>query len=571
MSKLIENIETIRQMKSLEEIVKSDYYQREFVDKYLTDIPRAASELFDIDLTWQQIEVANSFSFLGGRVVVSSGHSTGKTKLLSIIATMYILLFPKSLVRIQAPTDRQVTKFSFKEISDNITRLKKRRKINGRLVENKWAFLSKFFVINTTKIYIKSFPTSWYIEPASAPIGKSENLSGQHNQYYLLIFDEMSGIPDSHIDGSLGGISEAINACIGFSQYTRKNGRFHEFKTIRSVENGGVWIGHTLNSEHSPRVGAKELKAWFSTYNENEIAVRVKGLPPIFTEGNLLSSEQVASMYVKKHWVDELKFKTRVLSADTAFVGLRDKGVILGMRIANIIGDDGIAKLYVIIDDIQIPKKDAPQTARGFRYLKPFELKEEVLKQVFRFKEKDLECNQTYIAWDSNSGGDEAYCKLEEQVDNNSNGEVTAYGIRWGGVDNMFKAQRRKYLNQKAMGFDMLRDIVLNDRIYVTTRKHENMFKKEAENLPFEMTEDGFKMKMVGKEKLKKMSISSPDIIDCAVQSLLLDYIEESIEENALIEELYGDEEALDFSEFDEDDELPNDNSLDDFKIETVE
>lgn len=706
---MIENINTLRQMKSLKEIVKSDYYQREFVDKYMNDIPRLAHDLFGIDLTWQQEDVVNSFSFLGGRVVVASGHScmgeeellmvkgksyptlstrvrvgdklrarggyrivedikygedrmyrityedghnneytslhtlilsldgeeievqtesyfqnqhkykyakaiqllygnekllkikdikfigvqkyvgimvdgdnkfydyfgvltsnTGKTKLLSIIATAFILLFPKSLVRIQAPTDAQVTKFSFKEISDNLSKLRSKRKINGRMVESKWSFLVKHIVITKTLIYVKGFQTSWYIEPKSAPIGKSENLSGQHNEYYLLIFDEMSGIEDDHITASLGGTSDPINCAIGFSQHTRKSGKFNDFMTTQSVDNGGVWIPHILNSEESPRVGVKEIKSWRATYNDNEYSVRVKGLPPIFSEGNLLDNDQVAKIYTRegKDWIEKIKFKTRVLSGDTSFTGQRDKGVISASRVANIIDDKGISKLYIILDDIQIPKRKVKSPIKPYRYLKPFELKDEMLKQVFLFMQKDTECDRTKVAWDRNSGGDEAYYKLEEQLAENGNGEIEAYGIAWGSTDDMRKAERKKFLNQKAKCYSMLKEIIEDDRFYCSVEKYRQLLSKEAENLPFEMTTDNFKFKMVGKEKLRKLNISSPDIMDTIAQMLLMYFPEESIEENQLFTSKDEDLEELSADDFDDDFE---EDSLEETHGDTIE
>ena len=71
--------------------------------------------------------------------------------------------------------------------------MKAPRKINGKYYGSKWGFLTKFIQVNKTLVFVRGFQTSWYIEPATSPKGDPTNLSGQHNIFYLLIFDEMSG------------------------------------------------------------------------------------------------------------------------------------------------------------------------------------------------------------------------------------------------------------------------------------------------------------------------------------------------------------------------------------------
>ena len=206
--------------------------------------------------------------------------NTGKTFTIGIMVPAVLLLFPLSIVRIQSPTMDQI-KLSFKEIKSNFTRLKEKRKTNGEYKPSPWAFLVNYFQFNTKEIYVKGYKESWYLESRTAPRGEGEKLAGQHNRYYFLVFDEMSGIEDSHINPSLGALSETINSCIGFSQHSKNSGKFHDFMTNQSIEKGGSWKTHILNSEESPRVSNKALRDWKSTYNDNEYRVRVKGLPPL--------------------------------------------------------------------------------------------------------------------------------------------------------------------------------------------------------------------------------------------------------------------------------------------------
>ena len=515
---MLDSLAQLKNKTDFAEVLDSEYYQEHFVKKYIANLPRMALEVFGLTLTYQQIDILEQTEFVGGRLVVPSGHSTGKTKVIGFLSVAFLLLFPKSIVRIIAPTEKQITGFAFKEIGACISGLKKKQKYKGKVFENKWSFLANFFTVNTTLIYINNYKKEWQIHPATAPIGRSENLSGLHNRFLLVIFDEASGIRDDAIDAALGAPSEPVNSAVMFSQHTRSSGRFHNFVTTQNVENGGFWRVVRLNSEKSPRVSSNEIELWRSTYDDNEYNVRVLGLPPLFEDGFLLSAAKVQAAYSKagKEWLNEIEFHTVAISVDIAFIGIRDSSTILTIRVGSRQSVTGRTKLYLIIEEIQ--------KYNGNNRIKPIQLMGEVEKTMVEKSVAHQDSRFLKVCVDATSGGNEAYEYLEERVleSDLSNAEVTA--IRWGS-GRLIGSDRLRFINQRAKAYILCRDAFDEGRVYVNCSEHQTRFLQEGSNIPFSL-DSKFRYKMLAKKEMAIKGISSPDIFDPIAQIFLLDYYE---------------------------------------------
>lgn len=494
---------------------------------------KSAEEIGEGD--YYGFELDGNHQFLDGDFIVS--HNSGKTHFLSIISLAHMLLFPKSITRIQAPKLEQVTKFSFKEIKNRLAALEAPRRINGRLIYSEWAFLAKFFQQNTELIYIKGFKESWYIEPATAPKGDPTNLSGQHNTFYLLLFDEASGIPDDHIDGSLGALSERYNSCIAFSQHTRTNGRFNEWVTVRSKDQGGVWKVVRLSSEQSPRVTAKAIMNWRATYSENEYQVRVLGLPPIFEDGYLINSIEANKAYSKKgkEWIDKLNFTTLTVSTDIAYTGLRDSSVATTLEVATVIDANGNQKLYVIVTDINV--------FQGKNAKLPTEMAHESFKTLLSaIEEREMQPMFLRCPIDATAGGHEAYTVLDELVASAGLGDAEVQPIIWGS-GRLVGMDKKRFLNQRAKAYIMLMEAIKQDRLYIATAKHRTRVLNELSHIPFMFTMD-FKYKILSKQEMAKKGINSPDVIDTIAQQFLVPYVSPPARNNDEVEHDYVSDEV---------------------------
>ena len=549
---MLDNYATLIQSKNLLQVLQSEYYQENFVKRYIGNLPLMALEVFNLKLTHQQVEIVEAIEFIGGKLVVPSGHGIGKTKIIGFICSAVMLLFPMSIMRVQAPKAGQVTKFTFKEVRACFNGMEEDFIIRDKTYPNRWAFLKRFFVFNTTLIYVKGFKQEWYIEPATAPRGDPTNLSGQHNAFYGLIFEEMSGIPDDHVKGSLGGLSEDINFCVGFSQWTTNEGIFNDCASINSVEQGGTWKVLKMNSEESPNVTTKQIQSWKSTYTESEYGVRCEGNSPTEEEGKLLNSNQVSKIYAQetKEQLKTIPLRTLVVSTDVAYTGERDSGVTITAMVGVVLNQFGDEKICVIIKKIDVyhGKKNGVMPVAhakvAFNTMK---------KEYLRDSESiDPQILDVKMPLDATSGGRESYSTLEE-IASTSSIPIEPVKIIWGEKIYGGTEADDRFVSNKPKAFVDMREAISDGRLYCETTKHQTRLKRELLSIPL----DRNKTYKYFIPEMKK----SPDIADAIAQIFLgyYDMHEQSLEQINNEEE----EIVIDTEEVDND---TNDTELDDLE-----
>jgi len=500
--------------------------------------------------------------------------NTGKTRFIGNIVAGFFLLFRKSITRIQAPKQEQVTKFSWKEIINCFDNMTIKRKIGeNTFIEPKWGFIRKHIQINKTLMYAKGFNEKWYIEPATAPKGNPGNLSGQHNPWYLLIFDEASGIEDTHIEHSLGGLSSKYNCCIMFSQHTRLQGKFHEFVTAKNVAKGGVWHTLRLSSRYSPMVSKKQLENWLSTYTEDEIRVRVDGLPPRHQDGTLISDIQAYSIYENNNKVfnDETIFKSLVFSYDLAYTGYRDSSIVSVYEVATIKNNitQKIKSYY---------KKVDIHLFQGFNGKLPMEFIEEVFKIILttidEYSNNGRFFNRIFVIGDATAGGHEPFKKLEEMFLELNRYNIEFKPLMWGS-ERLYFEDKKRFINARAKAYVNLKEALEEKRLKSITDKYKDRILNELKNI-FYSFDSKFRYKILSKEEMKKKGVNSPDIADTMAQIMLLNFDEVDFTQNEtqIIENLdeYSNDEINendlielenDFEESDNENELENQNNID--------
>jgi len=538
-------IERLQKINDFNQIWHDDYFQEYFVKRYIWDLPRASFELFGTELTYQQIDVWNEFlksgGWRGGRLVVPAGHGVGKTAFFGRIGALHLLGFNKSITRFVAPTLAQVTNGIFKEISTALGNLKALRRINGKIYKSKWYWLFDRIQINTEKIYIKGYPKSWYIEAKTAPKGKSENLSGQHQFSYFLGIDEASGLEDEHIEALLGALSEEFNSCIMFSQHTRLQGKFHEFATIKSVDSGGVWHKIRLSSRYSPRVSRKQLETWLNTYTEDEIRVRIDGLPPKRVSGYLISQEEAELLYLNDNDIFKQKDKFRqiVFSYDLGYTGYRDSSVL------------SVAEVYSYLDPITQKERTYKKIEKIWKYdgtngKMPMEFVEKIVfPKIMQYLEDKYNqgkyYERVYVVGDATAGGYEPFTKLEELLLETQAYEFVLKGLQWG-TEKLYFEDKKRFVNARAKAYVTLRENLINKRLLSVTNEYRDRILRELSQIPYSFTEK-YKYKIASKEEMKRKGIHSPDIVDTLAQMELLNY------ESDIIEDKYDHNNNTDYNE----------------------
>jgi hypothetical protein len=144
-------------------------------------------------LTWQgHIDVLNSF-VTNDRITVKSGHSLGKDFISGIVSLWFLYCFPNSIVITTAPTERQVSKIVWGEIS---------KYHNNSAVP----LLGK---LNTQEIQIAD---NWYAigftTKDTNSIGKFQGFKGQN---VLVVVTEAQAVEDSIFD-QIEGIMTSDNS-----------------------------------------------------------------------------------------------------------------------------------------------------------------------------------------------------------------------------------------------------------------------------------------------------------------------------------------------------------------------
>ena len=504
-------------IKNINDLVKlhdEPFFLKNFKERYFTNLPMMASHLFGANLTYQQIDILNRVNFKGGRLCVPSGHGTGKTFIIGVLCSCFMLLFPQSIVRILAPKREQITTYSFKEII---------KCFNNFTTRSEWGFMSRFFQINDTRIYVKNYKKSWYIEPISAQKNKSERLAGQHNRWLLLVIDEASGVEDGHILSSLGALTDAFNSCVMFSQHTRNSGKFNDFITIQSKEQGGIWDVLRLSSENSPLVTKESINFWKMTYTANEYDVKCRGLSPSQEEGVLLGITAVDNCFNEKSWLNKYNFTT-VFSADLAYVGQRDSTVLIECSMCKVeIKNKEV--IFCILRNIEIYRESNKKM--------PIEFVETVFAPKVISKARKIK-KQVKACLDANAGGHEAGQRALELFENTDNNiDIDYMPIKWGSKK-MSLSHQARFLNQRAKAYVLMKECIDNNRFYIgkeaTVKSgYKTRLKSELIELPFKYTKGSFKYQMLDKESMAKKGISSPDVADAIAQCFLMD-INSSIE-----------------------------------------
>ena len=343
------------------------------------------------------------------------------------------------------------------------------------------------------------------------------NLAGQHQFNYLLIFDEASGINDSAFAVSQGAVTETYNSIIAFSQHTRLNGAFHEIMTINSKDRGGVWHTLRLSSRKSARLGKEQLKKLLSSYSEDEIRVRIDGLPPKHESGKLISSELAYGAYESVGNLDKDKYNKIAFSYDLGYTGYRDSSILIASDIYSFIElETDRAKTYYDVNKIW--------NYEGLNGKLPLDFIDEVFKNILVYLREKAQNNifydEIYVIGDATAGGYEPFKKLEEKFLNLAEFDIIFKGLQWGS-ERLYFDDKKRFINARAKGYVNLKEALDANRFKVSTDEHRNKCLFQMANIMFKFT-DTFKYKMFSKEDMKRMGISSPDIADCFAQLMLI-------------------------------------------------
>ena len=445
-------------------------YQDDFVG-YVMDHSRRP-------LTWQQYEVAIALQKPGARVAIASGHGTGKSWLLAWLLDWHLRCLPFSNAVLTATNIEQARSAIWKYLDEVIAD-----------VESKNPWMKGQFIKETKRYYMRLKKDSWYVLPKTAPKSAPENVAGQHNENYLVVVDEASGVADPVLGVLRGALTQGEgNRFVMVSQPTRPNGHFAEaFTTLRDI-----YDCFNLNSELSPIVDKtfiREKLIEYKGHHSPEYQIKVLGQFP----------DNLSGYLIPKRWIEicqtlpPLEHKEPwgwVVCVDVAEGKFRDSSVWTIGKVSGF-GDE---RLVDVVECQEFLDKNEKQFAR-------------LLYQRL------MDLPGVTVAIDGDGAGRTVILELEELGFNPDQ-------IHWG-IPCHTKTDRLRYSNQRAYANVKLREAVFDERIRVARQKAAA---EQGSRIPYGMDDKG-RYYIWTKERMLGEGIHSPDIWDTHAFFYLVDYV----------------------------------------------
>lgn len=451
----------------------------------------AALDIFGMELSHQQIQIAESFQEVGSKTSVASGHGTGKSMSSAVFLMLFVMLFENGRGILLANKVQQAKKGVFKYIRQAWKFAIKRR-----------PWLEEYFVCTDTEFYCIEGKGSWEIHIKGFRLGNEEALAGEHAPHLCWIVDEASGISDKAMGIVTGSLTEVDNRILLLSQPTRPAGFFYDTHhgLAKSPENPNGYTAITLNSEESPFVTLSFIKDKLIQYGGRdniEYKIKVLGQFPDLVDSMLLGRTEVLD--AAKHKVYPYK--------DWGWVVLCDVGNGRDKSVANlcIVSGSGYARRVINWD---IKEYGGSIDPKKFGYL------------IYQNYVADGKYPNISVVVDGDGVGSTTATVLEELG-------VNVQRIRWGKP--MFtKEDKSRFGNQRAYANIMAQHAIRSNRLRVDSLDNGKTA-TQASRIPIQINEQG-KWMVMKKTEMAKINIPSPDRWDTYCFSFLCNYVPSAIE-----------------------------------------
>jgi len=267
----------------------------------------------------------------------SSGHGIGKSALSAWITLFIMSTRPFSKGTVTAVTAPQLKTKTWSELS----------KWKNLCITKDWFKLNAGH--GNMNLVHNDHPKTWRTDAYTCREENSESFAGQHakNSTSWYLFDEASGVPESILTVSEGGLTDGEPMRFLFGNPTKNTGFFkktfgslrHRFNTMQ------------IDSRDVRGTNKKLFKTWADDYGEDSdfFRVRVKGQFPRASSTQFISGE-VVDEAANKDWVEDT-VNPWILGVDVARFG--DDASVIYMRK----GRDGRSEKYIKyreLDSIQL-------------------------------------------------------------------------------------------------------------------------------------------------------------------------------------------------------------------------
>lgn len=447
----------------------------DFRVRYHNDLPKYVIENSRHVPTCQQIDLMRAITKPGCRVAGASGHGTGKSALLAWVIDWHLRVFAKSNAMLTATNIEQCRSVVWKYLDE----------VREDMTKN-WPWQAPHFIKETKRYYAAGYKDSWYCIPKTASKSKPENVAGQHNENYIVICDEASGVIDE-IHGVLrGALTHKNNRYVMMSQPTRPVGHFAEaFKGLADI-----YECFHLNAEESPIVSLEfinEKLLEYGGHHSPEYQIKVLGRFPDNLGGYLIPTTWCTDgQNTQVTHVDPWGW---VLTADVAEGNYRDSSV---WSLAKVSGYGGERRVDIV-------------ETREYLGTDELSFAREIAKIV-----QDIEvCT---VAVDAAGCGRTVVLELEAQG-------ITVDRLHWGAPPHT-EADRQRYRNLRAYACVQVREALRTKRLRLPGGKK---IVEQTATLPYSFDEMG-RYLMQSKDDMRRKGIKSPDLFDTVAFMWLVDY-----------------------------------------------
>ena len=350
----------------------------------------------------------------------------------------------------------------------------------------------------------------WFIIAKTAPRGSPENLAGMHRDWYLIVADEASGIPDANYSVLTGALTDSRNRMLLTSQPTRPSGFFYNTHHSLSKDEGGIWHSIAMNSELSPLVSLEFCEEKKQEYTDAEYTIKVKGDFPENTDGNLLGRKAIESCFGKIviHTGDAYGI---MVSIDVGAGEYRDKSIALVAHVAGY-GDFGEDARRVQI--VAVPVMSNTRNIQDFT------------GECFNIASSLESCTTLVDA----GGMGVAVCQSLETM-----GLPDVNRVKWG-APCWKKNNSDRFFNQRAQAMVCAARAVKEGRVGIVDGPWRKDLLDQSSRIPYHFDEKA-RYKIESKEEMRKHGLPSPDLWDALAQ-LFLEGANFIICENSLIDSM---------------------------------
>jgi hypothetical protein len=451
-----------------------------FRELYQTDIYAFATNVLNMDVTWQQEELFDTIRFGGSRTTVASGHGTGKTRSMAVVALWHLLCFENSVTMFTAPQIQQLRNQTWKEIALCFTQMK-----NGA-----YSWLCDYVKILTEKVFIVGRGIEWHVLAKTAPKNAATNIAGQHGDNLLIWADEASGVENAVMETLMGALTHKDNRMVLTSQPTKGSGFFYDTHHSLSYIAGGVWVNIIMNSELSPIVSISWLSEQLKKYGSVDdpmYQIRVLGIFPDLTGEFIVPRRLVDAMYVGKHCIGKKREFGYIMCVDVGGGVGRDDSVI---AIGKVSGDAHYGDDARRVDIVDIPLID--NTSEIDRLLNCID------EQMAKYPNISL-------VIDANGAGRGLAQALKARG-------IYFVEVHWGGV--CFDQEAKEtFHNKRSQAIVCMARAVGGGRLKIHTEVGKTKLQDQVSRIPYSF-DDNSRWYVLPKESMRRRGLKSPDIAD---------------------------------------------------------